>query len=282
MSDNKDVSILITSYNDFRILTLIPALINLSPKEIIIADGGSKSELAIQIKNLCNGLVKFHDLPGNVAETRYKAQALPKGNITVFIDTDEEFMDGWIEELTNPIKKGVADFTFGSTIPSGFATNKFSRYQDKFDSYFYNDILPKDVSKGPMGNSAWKTEIIREIGFDPCLGMGGEDYDLNLRAIKAGYKGLYVKNAIVKHDQNGINTFKKFIFKRYHYQLGAALAYKKNDTLTKSAIRTSVYVGRRFKDPLEIVIFMTKVIAFFVALIIDPWDKKNGCNQLIM
>lgn len=279
MTKELNVSILITSFNDTRVISLIKSLIELNPLEIIIADGGSSEGLVQKILAIENDVVKFYSLPGNVAETRYKVQEYINGDITVFIDTDEEVVGNWYHFLINPILNDIADFTFGSTIPSDTATNRFSRYQDEFDSYFYKNILPNDVSKGPMGNSAWKTEIIRDIGFDPCLGMGGEDYDLTIRTLKAGYKGIFVEEAVLKHDQSSINTFWKFVMKRYHYQLGAALAYKKNGFMNRQSVSKSAKAGLNFKDPLEIVVFFTKIFAFLGALIIDPWNDPRYCNK---
>ncbi len=279
MSVEPRVSILITNFNDIRVIELIKSLIDIKPLEIIVADGGSNEGLVKKIKEIENDVVRFYDLPGNVAETRYQSQKYINGDITVFIDTDEKIVGNWYQSLIDPILNDVADFTFGSTIPFKTATNRFARYQDTFDSYFYDNVLPNNISMGPMGNSAWKTEIIKNIGFDPCLGMGGEDYDLTIRALKAGYKGIFVKEAVLKHDQSSIDTFRKFITKRYHYQLGAAQAYKKNGLMNRQSVSRSARTGLNFSDPLEIVIFFTKIIAFISSFIIDPWNDPRYCNK---
>ena len=276
--NEKPISIVITSYNDLRVVELVPRLKKLNVHEIIIADGGSVEEKRITLQSLANDVVKFYDLPGNIAETRFQVQNLIHGDITVFIDTDELPTENWIERITEPITSGLSDFTFGPTSPLKAADNRFTRYLDKYDRYLYENILPQDITKGALGNSAWKTEIIQKVNFDPCLGIGGEDYDLTIRAIKAGYKGVYVKDAVLLHDQSNIRTIRKFVKKMfYNYQVGASLAYRKNGMLFKKA-RTSTKVNYRFKDPLEIVIFMLKVPALIFSLMLDPWNDSRYCK----
>ncbi|KPV45798.1 hypothetical protein SE19_08240, partial [Acidiplasma aeolicum] len=210
---------------------------------------------------------------------RFQVQSMIQGNITVFIDTDELPTDDWLERITEPIIDGSADFTYGSTSPLRKADNPFTRYLDKYDKYLYENILPNDITKGALGNSAWKTEIIQKVKFDPCLAMAGEDYDLTIRAIKAGYKGKYVKDAVLLHDRSNIRTLRKFVKKMfYNYQVGASLAYRKNGMLFKKA-RTSIKVNYRFRDPMEILIFMLKIPALIFSLMLNPWDDPRYCKK---
>ena len=274
----KNISIVITSYNDNRAIYLIKLLRNLSPFEIIVADGGSREEIIEEFRSLEDDVVKLYHLPGNIAETRYQVQNLIQGEITVFIDTDEIPKDEWLKLLTEPIEKGECDFTFGSTVPQMIAKSRYSQYLDDYDAFLYSKVLPQDIMKGAMGNSAWKTEIIRKIGFDPCLGIGGEDYDLTIRAVGAGYKGLYVRNAVLGHDQNSITTFKKFIKKIfYNYQVGASLVYRKNNMLFRRSA-ASVSENTVFKDPLEVVVYMLKPIALIFSLMLNPWEDPRYCH----
>lgn len=272
------VSIVITSFKDPRVLNLIDKLLSIKPYEIIIADGGTKGELLDKFHSIENEIVKFYDLPGNIAETRFQVQNLIKGEITVFIDTDEVPLEQWLTNLIAPIVNGECDFTFGSTKPLSPPDSLYSKYLTNYDEFLYSAILPNDILKGPMGNSAWKTEIINKIGFDPCLGIGGEDYDLTIRATKAGYSGKYVKNAILLHDQNGIKTFKKFIKKMfYNYMVGASLAYRKGNMLF-GRVGESARSNKKFKNPLEILIYIMKPFALIFSLMLNPWEDPRLCN----
>ncbi len=273
------VSIVITSFKDPRVLNLVDKLLSTAPYEIIIADGGTKGDLLAKFHSLEDDIVKFYDLPGNIAETRFKVQDLIKGEITVFIDTDEEPLEQWMTKLIAPIRNGECDFTFGSTKPLSPPDSIYSKYLTNYDEFLYTTILPDDILKGPMGNSAWKTEIIQKVGFDPCLGIGGEDYDMTIRAVLSGYKGQYVADAVLLHNQNGVRTLKKFVKKMfYNYMVGASLAYRKSGMLFRRA-GTSAKTNRSFKDPLEIVMYLLKPLALVFSLMLNPWDDSRLCKE---
>ena len=273
------VSIIITSFKDQRVFHLVDKLLEQKPYEIIIADGGSNGETLEKLRALESEVVKLYLLPGNIAETRFQVQTLAKGDIAVFIDTDELPTNGWLTKIVEPIVIGKFDFAFGSAIPFRPPDSIYSKYLAIYDEFLYSNILPTDIMKGAMGNSAWKTEIIEKIGFDPCLGIGGEDYDLTIRAVKAGYKGVYVKDAILLHDLNGIRTLRNFLKKMfYNYMVGASLAYRKNGILF-GRVGASATSNARFRDPIEIIMFILKPLALIFSLMLNPWDDSRLCQS---
>ena len=270
MNQDKGISIVITNLNDFRTFGLIDVLRKFQFSEIIIADGGSNKAFLEKVNTINSPKIKFYDLPGSIAVTRSKVVSKINGEITVFIDTDEiPCKDDWLEELVFPIVTGEADFTFGPTSPLKPPANRIARYFDSYDKWFYSNVLPFDISKGPMGNSAWRTDLLREIGFDPGLSIGGEDYDVNLRALAAGYHGKFSKNAVVYHDQNGIKTLRSFIKKMFwNYLTGASLAYRKNNSGRKKI--SSSFSGSLWKgDPLEILVIILKPFALITSYILS-------------
>lgn len=273
------ISLIITSFKDLRVIKLVEQLLPTKPYEIIIADGGTSGELLEKFRALQSEVVKFYSLPGNIAETRFKVENLITGDISVFIDTDETPTDQWLSKLTDPIANGKCDFTFGSTKPLAPPDSIYSKYLTNYDEFLYSNIISDDILKGAMGNSAWKTEIIQKIGFDPCLGIGGEDYDLTIRAVLAGYKGRYIQDAVLLHDQNGIRTLRKFVKKMfYNYMVGASLAYRKNGILFKRA-GASAGANRKFREPLEIIMFILKPFALVFSLMLNPWEDRRLCND---
>ena len=240
LQNTPKISIIITNLYDNRIFNLIDSLRQFNCYEIIVADGGSSTEHIEKLKKIKEERLKVYILPGSIAVTRNKVTSLINGDIVVFIDTDElPFNPEWLTKLTTPIVKGETDFTFGPTRPMYPANNRIARYVDQYDEWMYSNLLTVDISRGAMGNSAWKTEIIRELDFDTALTMGGEDYDLTIRALQAGYRGVFVPDAVLLHDQNNIKTLWRFLKKKFSYLLGAALAYKKN-RISGSRIRSSV------------------------------------------
>jgi glycosyltransferase involved in cell wall biosynthesis len=270
MQPSNRISIVITNLNDNRIFNLISTLQKYPVHEIIIADGGSAKDHLKRLNEIKDDRVRILVLPGSIAVTRNKVTPFIQGDITVFIDTDElPYNSEWLPRLTDPILKGTSDFTFGPTRPMHSPDNRIARYFDMYDEWLYTNILPHDITKGAMGNSAWKTEIIKKVGFDTALTIGGEDYDVTIRAITAGYRGQFVPEAILLHDQNNIRTLRRFLKKEFfYYLLGASLTYKKNHLSIKkigSSVKGSSWRG----DPLEIVVILMKPFAFILSQIIS-------------
>ncbi len=277
-----EISVVITSFRDRRIFNLIKELSKFNPFEIIIADGGSQQDMLDQFRSLQNDVIKFYFLPGNIAETRYQVQNLIRGDITVFIDTDEFPTETWLEKLTAPIRNGECDFTFGPTIPMRAPDNRFTRYLNDYDDFLYKYIVPRDILKGAMGNSAWRSELIKKVGFDPCLGIGGEDYDLTIRAYINGFRGKFVEDAVLRHDQNNVRTLRRFLKKVfYNYMVGASLAYRKSNMLFGRA-KNSATRNIRFRDPLEVLIFLLKPFALLFSLMLNPWENPKYCREEFM
>ena len=112
-------------------------------------------------------------------------------------------------------------------------------------------FVARDLTKLPMGNSAWRLDALRAAGgFDARLAWGGEDYDVNLRVHQAGHRGAFVPDAWVYHDQSGRTTLRRLLRRKYRYNVGATMAYLKNGVLRakmRDAARTTV----AFRHPYE-------------------------------
>ena len=273
------ISVVITNLNDKRIKGLIETLENQNPFEIIVADGGSTKEHIELLNSIKINQLKIYILEGSIAVTRSKVVSKINGDITVFIDTDEiPASSDWLKKIIQPIADGCADFVFGPTKPFEDPKNRIERYFNSYDRWFYENIVPNDVSKGPMGNSAWRTDLLKTIGFDVGLSIGGEDYDVNLRSLAAGYRGKFVKDAVVYHDQSGIRTLRRFTKKMFwNYLVGASLAYKKNKVRVEKFLPS--VSGSSWKgDPLEIFVLILKPFAFITSQILslDYLRRKNS------
>ena len=255
------ISIVITSLNDNRIEHLISTLITLNIKELIIADGGSEQSLVGSILKFNSDKIKFYSVPGSVAESREGIREKITGEITVFIDTDELPTEKWLQEITDPIIKGVTDFVIGPTVPLNEPKNRIERFINDFDKEFYSEIVSKDVTLGPMGNSAWRTEILKIVSFDTSLTMGGEDYDFTIKAVNNGFRGYYNENAVLFHDQSVSANLFKFLRKRFRYMVGASLAYRRNGYLNNKLMDRHIF-NIITRDPLELILLMMKPFAY--------------------
>jgi len=283
-SDGKDentkklkVSVVVTLLNDFRVKRTMSSLLSQKrlPDEIVIADGGSKKELLYLLRGYekNHNWVKVYILPGSVAETRNKVLPLLMGDIIVFLDADEVAPPNWLANLIRPIENGEADFGGGPTKPVNEPKNKCEEFVNDYNRWFYETIVSNDISMLPMGNTAWHRKIFDKIGnFDERLRWGGEDYDINLRALNDGFIGKLVKEAWVKHDQSHLDSLGKIFRKKYKYATGATLAYFKSRKVSKKisgATKSSIM----YVHPIELINLLIKPFAFIRGYVI--WKKMN-------
>jgi glycosyltransferase involved in cell wall biosynthesis len=279
------ISVVITLFEDIKVLKTLTSLKNQSvtPDEIIIADGGSEKEfidtltLFIKNGNIKNNKVLFKSYPGNICQTRFQVIDNIKTDIIVFIDSDEVAPNNWLEKLTKPIREGKADFTGGKTKPISSPTSKYEKFVNNFDDWCYENIVKYDMTANAMGNSSYSMKIFDKIGnFDRRL-IDSEDFDINIRAVKAGFKGMYVEDAWVWHNQARINTFWKLITRKYRYSVGSTIVYLKHKDIkrrSKKAVKTSL-LG--YKHPFEFIFIFVKGIAFVKGYI--DWRKKFCDNN---
>ncbi len=236
-----EISVIITSFKDEKIDSSIESLLKQKrvPDEIIVVES-SDDEFYEELKQRWDDKkpVKFVRTPvgASVAEARNYAIEAVQGGIICFLDTDEIAPKSWVEKLTKPIIEGEADFTGGPT--KNIGDYRYRDYFQKREDYFYKYIVSKNPETIPMGNSAWRKDVFEEIGgFDNDLDFSGEDWDVNLRAVKAGYEGKFVPDAWLYHNQSSLNSAIKIIKKKYKYNVGGAMAQLKNSWMKKRTKR---------------------------------------------
>lgn len=263
-----NITILVTSFNDQRVIGLVQGLKEYDIKEILIADGGSSSDLINRIKSINDSKIRLEILPGSIVDSREAARTLVRGDIIVFIDTDEVPSEKWLEKLIEPIQTGKADFTFGYAVPEKKPQSRVEKLVNELQESLYRNLGNENIYMGPMGNSAWSSEIFRKISFDTRLKMGGEDYDFTLKALKSGFRGMYVSDATLYHDQSSISSLRKYMRKRFGYLVGASIAYRNNRILSNRIVRQR-FRFMHTRDPLELILIPMLVPAFILSLIIS-------------
>jgi glycosyltransferase involved in cell wall biosynthesis len=256
------ISVIVTSYNDHRIENTLKSLSlqTTKPQEILVADGGTRWD----IKSICDRYnARLEIIRGNVPETRSVAIKLAIGDVIAFIDTDEIAPPEWLSILTKPILSGEADFTGGPTKHKP-AKSQAELYVNMLEDNLYETLVKRDIRYLPMGNSAWSRKVFDQVGtFDATL-VGSEDYDINIRALRAHFTGKFVQDAWVYHDHSEINTARKLFKKRYRYLKTTALLY-----IEKEALVDRLSIGRRkmVKHPYAIIEAMLKPVAFMDAVL---------------
>lgn len=224
-----DVSVLLTVLNDARGVRALESLAlgTVAPKEVVVADGGSRPELLAPYRAFASKApfaVRIENVPGSVAASREAAWARCRGGLIAFLDADEVAPPHWLARLSAPLEEGRADFTAGPTEPL-VLEHRWDRYHASLDDWFYRTYVARDVVYAPMGNTMWRRAVFEALAkrdghvFDVRLGRGGEDFDVNIRALQAGFRGLFVPEAVVHHDYSGLRGLRRTLRKKYQYAL---------------------------------------------------------------
>ena len=206
------------------------------PDRILIADGGSPKEFVDRILKEYGDLpVEVRNLPGTHIETKDASIDYIAEDVTAFLDSDEVPPPEWLEKMVEPIISGDADFTGGPTRPPNAPKNGVERYYNELDRRIYESDVEQDIVYIPLGNTAWKTSLLKDLRFDRRIIFrgGAPDYDLEMRAVDAGHKGLFVKDAWVYHNKATQKGYFALMKHRYRYLVGAAVVMMKNGRLKK-------------------------------------------------
>jgi GT2 family glycosyltransferase len=253
---NNRIVAVITLMNDLHVLKTVDSLLEQTrvPDHIIVADASKENYIYDKLKTY-DSPVDVRKIFGSVGESRNKTIPLISENIILFIDSDEEAEKHWVERITKPLLQNKADYVGGQCIPLYPPETKVEQYiwrkqKELFENYNQTNFQ--------MGNTAWKKEVFDNIGnFDSSIIWGGEDYDINLRATNAGFKGIYAPDAILYHEK-GMRTLTEWARKQYKYHTGTTYAYLKNNvdiTEKKSIINISYH-------PLDLFDMLLKTFAF--------------------
>ncbi|MGI0130774.1 MAG: glycosyltransferase family 2 protein [Thermoplasmata archaeon] len=167
---------------------------------------------------------------GGVVDARAGAVALLHEDTTAFLDSDERAPPEWLATIVAPVESGVAAFAGGPTRPLRPAENSIERYYALLEESIYRDLVPRSVAYVPLQNTAWKTSVLRSLGFDPRIPFA-EDHDIETRAARAGAQGVFVPDAFVYHDKSNETSLLRWARKRYRYLVAMAMSLLKNGEL---------------------------------------------------
>ena len=186
---------------------------------------------------LTNARARFPNLPldlrrfpGGVVDARAASLTDLREEVTAFLDSDEQAPPEWIARMVEPIENGTADFTGGPTRPLRPPQGSIERYSVLLEAAIYSDLVPRRVSYLPLQNTAWRTTVLRQLGFDPRIPYA-EDHDLETRAAHAGRAGAFLPDAWVYHDGGAETSLLRWARKRYRYLVAMAMSLMKNGEL---------------------------------------------------
>lgn len=260
-------TVLITLLSDGRVPRAIDSALaqGAAASQVLVADGGSDPVFLKSLRDRYSRSprVQILSLPGTVARTRNQALPLLKTDRVAFLDADQVAPPNWLRAILKPLG-GPVGFSGGPTRPLAAPRSRVERHVNEYEAWFYQHVVPGDLGYLPMGNSAWSVPLLRRLGgFDERLSWGGEDYDLNHRALASGAKGAFLPGAWVYHDQSHLDSVGKLLRRKYRYNVGASVAYLKNGVLA-SRLKPAA-AAARYPHPLEWAGFVLKPFALWRA-----------------
>lgn len=249
----RDVTVVVTSYEDPRIEATLASLNEQqrAPDTVLVADGSGDPDFRgwLDDQAAAHGADIVHEAGASVARARNLALEHAREHATgvlAFLDTDQRAPEGWLSALVDPIEAGRADWTGGPTQPIASLDLMALKEARLYEA------AREDPTRIPMGNSAWAHEVFDAVGgFDERLSMGGEDWDLALRARAAGFEGTLVEDAWVEHDLTRLDTYRDVARKQFQYNVGGAMAYMKNRSLVDRLGSSGPRVERHPFDLIE-------------------------------
>ncbi|MCI4346275.1 MAG: glycosyltransferase [Thermoplasmata archaeon] len=244
------VSVVVTVLNDPRVERTLRSLLEQRrpPTEILVDDGGGGEGVRRIAERLAaeDPRVIHLDAPGNIPESRNLALQKARGEFVAFLDADEVAPPGWLEALLAPFVDRSIGFTGGPTpaLP-GSARTIGARFYDGYLRRFYDVEARAHVHALPMGNSAWRAEVFDRVGLlDTSLyrKAASEDQEVALRALAAGYRGVYVPEAWVGHDFSDLSTRSLLRKQRIYAEGGYVVWRRAKSTYEASPARLAPYL----------------------------------------
>jgi cellulose synthase/poly-beta-1,6-N-acetylglucosamine synthase-like glycosyltransferase len=242
------ITVIVTVRDDPRLERALESLLvqTLPPNEILIADGGSSATIRDISDRFAvrNPRIRRVPAPGTIAESRNVALPVVHSELVAFLDTDEVAPPAWLQELTTPLAEATVGFTGGPTPAlEGTTRNVAARFYDAYLRRFYDQVARANPHALPMGNSAWRTRLFRELGLlDLSVsGYGNEDQEMALRAIRAGWRGVYVPSGGVFHDFSDLGWWSLFRKQRRYARGGYVIWRRLGSTYEATTSRVLPY-----------------------------------------
>ena len=267
-----------------RCLTGMRAAVARAPAvEVIIVEQGLPSAAAI-----CSELGLLATIVADegrgATRARNEGTRRARGDVILFTDDDCEVPEDWIGAHLEAIAAGAA----GSFGPVAGMSRTDELYDPAIVPASHRSDSPPWLI-GHSANMAVRTSALRAVnGFDERLGpgtsgIGGDDADLIVRLLRAGYVLRSGTGATVRHmdwrssDANRENLMAyehgagRWIGKTFREQPRAALSFL---ALRVGLIRNRDEIGRRFVSDRELAGALARGLARGVLM--KPWRGRRG------
>ncbi len=237
------VTVIVTVLRDPRVARTLESLLlqDLLPAEILVDDGEPGGE----VQRITAGFterdsrVRHLAAPGTIPESRNAALKEARTDLVAFLDADEVAPPSWLRMLLDPFENPQVGFVGGPTpgIPESLQSIG-ARYYDGYLRRFYDRVARHRPSSLPMGNSAWRMAVFRQVGWlDTTLFpfAASEDQEIALRALDAGWQGVYLSDAKVLHDFSDLSTA-VFLRKQARYAEGGFVVWRRRKATYEASL----------------------------------------------
>ena len=197
-----DVTIVIAVYNGASTIeSCVSSLLGLRyPRdhfEIVVVDNGSTDPTLERLQAFGNAIRVLHEKTRGASAARNAGVRAARGTIVAFTDADCTVEAEWLGALVGPLAdRGVG--VVGGPILSRINGSRIERFGDVIHDQrraIEDDTAPYVAS----GNWASRAGVLLQLGlFDESL-RRSQDVDLAWRAVQAGFRLVYVPDAIVHH-----------------------------------------------------------------------------------
>ena len=173
---------------------------NRIPDEIIIVNGGGENDCQETLKkwkSIFSNLKIINTENINLANSRNIGLPYCKGNLILQTDDDARPLPDWIEKMEKAHARYPAAGVIGGDVIDAGGKSYLSQIADT--ATFPHHFSICEVRSVPGVNSSYKKEVIHQVGkYDERL-FRGEDVDYNWRAIRNGWKVVYIPEIKVYH-----------------------------------------------------------------------------------
>lgn len=165
--------------------------------EVLVVDNGSRDGTADLVARHGAAVRLLHESKRGPAAARNRGLREARGEVVAFTDADCVVERGWLRAITAPLADPTVGIA-GGRILARRPCNDVERFGERIHDH-HSAI---NVWKPPYAiTMSWASRlaVLREVGlFDEDL-RRVEDVDLSYRIVQAGYRVVYVPEAVVYH-----------------------------------------------------------------------------------
>ncbi|MDO6429409.1 glycosyltransferase [Flavitalea sp. BT771] len=220
-----NLTVLICTYNRGNLIYgTLQSLIEeqeLPPDEIVVVNGGGPNDCFAAVeywRARFPGLKHIKTKNINLAASRNIGLSHCSGAIVLQTDDDARPFPDWVKRMKEAHEKFPNAGVIGGEVVDASGRGLLFTVAGAVTFPWYGSI--KEVRTVPGVNASYKKELIEQVGDYNTALFRGEDVDYNWRAIKAGWKILYVPGICVYHCHRPTWTgllYQHFMYGRAYY-----------------------------------------------------------------